>query len=181
MCDLRSQAQPYLDFVCREYGHKDRAHDFHHIERIVSRLPMLSEGLSPQWDRLYFLACFHGLHARIQNEEAFRERVEAFLGSLGWQDTADLLASLARHLRAPVTVEEQIVHDANYLQLLGAFGVAKAFLTGGALGQSFEETADIFEHQYLDRVEFLTPVGRRMAADSRAYTKDFLRRLREEW
>jgi hypothetical protein len=32
---------------------------------------------------------------------------------------------------------------------LGAFGIAKAFITGGAKGQSIEDTISIFENQYL--------------------------------
>lgn len=52
---------------------------------------------------------------------------------------------------------------------------------GGARGQRYEETAAIFEAQYLDKVEFQTPAGRALAAEKKAYTKDFLNRLREEW
>ena len=72
------------------------------------------------------------------------------------------------------------MHDANYVELLGAFGIAKAFTKGGAEGQSYEVTADIFEQQFLDRVVFKTPEGKRVAAEGRAYAKAFLRRLRSE-
>jgi uncharacterized protein len=64
---------------------------------------------------------------------------------------------------------------------LGAFGIAKAFTTGGAKGQSIEETASIFEQQYLDKVIFQTPVGKQMADERKNYTKEFLMRLHTEW
>ncbi|MHB1629179.1 MAG: HD domain-containing protein, partial [Bacilli bacterium] len=80
----------------------------------------------------------------------------------------------------PITAEEQIVHDANYIELLGAFGIAKAFTKGGAEGQTYEQTADIFEHQFLDVVEFKTPVGKQIASEKRTFTKEFLARLRAE-
>ena len=80
----------------------------------------------------------------------------------------------------PQTVEEMIVHDANYVELLGAFGIAKAFTTGRAYNQTYEETADIFEHQYLDRVELVTPIGKRLAKKRKSYTKNFLWQLRSE-
>lgn len=66
-------------------------------------------------------------------------------------------------------------------QILGAFGIAKAFMTGGTKGQSLEETADIFEHQYLDKVIFQTPAGKQLAEERKNYTKEFLVRLRNEW
>ncbi len=93
---------------------------------------------------------------------------------------AQASVSLDRHLSDPQTIEEAIVHDANYIEMLGAFGVAKAFTTGGARGQSLHETADIYEHRYLDKVQFRTPAGQRAAEEGRAYVKAFLTRLRDE-
>jgi enhancing lycopene biosynthesis protein 2 len=65
---------------------------------------------------------------------------------LGWTaaETTEVLAALARHADGPVRVEERIVHDANAVEVLGAFGTAKAFTTGGALGQSYEQAAAIY-------------------------------------
>ena len=180
-----NQVEMYKDFVRLHYAGKDAAHNFRHIERILNRLSLLSEGLepAPHPDSLYFLACFHGLGKRLKSDGAFREEVKAFLLSSGWpeQKIEESLESLARHLARPETVEEKIVHDANYLELLGAFGIAKAFTTGGAQGQLIEESADIFEHQYLDKVEFQTPTGKRLAEEGREFAKEFLKRLRKEW
>lgn len=109
--------------------------------------------------------------------------MRGFLGELGWEEREidDAFDSLRRHLVNPQTPEEKIVHDANFVELLGAFGIAKAFTVGGEFGQSYEETVDIFESRYLDKVVFRTPVGQRIAREERAYTKDFLNRLRNEW
>ena len=182
---MRYGVEPYLAFVRDQYGHKDAAHDFDHIAWIVQRLPMVAAEATPppRWDRLYFLACFHGLHARWCEDSIFRHDARSFLLSLDWHEDEieDLVESLARHLRSPETVEEKIVHDANYLGLLGAFGIAKAFTTGGAHGQTYEETVEVFESRWLDRIEFLTPAGRRLAVEGRAYVKAFLQRLRSEW
>ncbi len=180
----RYSVDPYLRFVAPFYVGKDAAHDFRHIRRIVGRLAALAEGFSPapRSDVLYFLASFHGLVHDITSSSDFSGQAQEFLSQLGWseQEVGDGFRRLQRHLKSPVTVEEQIVHDANYVELLGAFGIAKAFTKGGAEGQSYEETADIFEHQFLDAVEFKTPVGQQMAAEKLAYTKGFLARLRAE-
>ena len=81
----------------------------------------------------------------------------------------------------PQSIEEKIVRDANYIEVLGALGIAKAFTTSGANGQAIEETADIFEHQHLDKVIFQTPAGKRLADEGKRCTKEFLARLRNEW
>jgi len=179
------QLEPYKDYVQPFYSEKDPAHNFQHIERIIQRLPVLANRLSapPRTDRLYFLACFHGLGKRLQTDGDFRTQTKKFLMGLGWtvKEICELFESLARQFSHPETVEEEIVHDANYLETTGAFGIAKAFTTGGAKGQSMEETVNIFEGQYFDRVEFRTPEGKRIAGERKVYTQDFFERLRKEW
>ena len=183
---LKQQIEPYKKFAQHHHQsiEKDPAHDFRHIERIISRLDLLSQEISsvPNKSLLYFIACFHGLKASLSNDKLFQKQVRCFLQDLEWTEVEieQAFQSLERHLEDPQIVEEKIVHDANYLELLGAFGIAKAFTTGGARKQSYEQTADIFEYQYLDKVEFLTPVGRRIAKEKRTYTKEFMKQLRSE-
>jgi uncharacterized protein len=182
---LKEQVEPYQEFARPYYVNRDAAHNFRHIERLIGRLDLLSLEVSPPPNKalLYFLACFHGLGTRLHDDQQFCNLVSTFLHDLGWiqAEVEQAFQCLERHLKTPQTVEEEIVHDANYIELLGAFGIAKAFTTGGARGQSYEETVDIFENRYLDTVAFRTPMGKQIAEERRAYTKEFLRRLRSEW
>lgn len=175
--------EPYKEFVRPLYADKDVGHDFSHIERIISRLDELSEGLipTPLPHRLNFLACFHGLGRRIQEEIELRDKTVEFLINLGWdQEEIDaILLSLSSHLTDPCTPEEMVVHDANYFETIGPFGIAKAFTVGGARGQAYEQTARIFEMN-IDKVVFCTLSGKRLSEPRRIYAKDFLRRLRSE-
>jgi hypothetical protein len=118
----------------------------------------------------------------LRDDESFCQQTIAFLKNLGWKDAEiqELFRSLERHLESPETVEEEIVHDANKVEILGAFGVAKAFTMGALLGQSYEETVDCFEHKALGRVVFRTPLGKQLAEEGRAYALEFLKRLRCE-
>lgn len=179
----KEQVEPYREFVRPYYAGRDPAHNFRHIERIIGRLDLLSQGLPtpPRRELLWFLSCFHELSSRLRNDRMFRERVITFLRDLGWKDTEieEAFRSLERHIKFPEIAEEKIVYDANYVEVLGAFGIAKAFTTGGAKGQSFEETAEFLD-QYLDKIVFQTPVGKRLAEEGRAYVKEFLKRLRSE-
>jgi uncharacterized protein len=147
---LKERLEPYLEFVRPFYANRDSAHDFRHIQRIVGRLDLLSQEVprSPQKSKLYFLASFHGLIFPLRQDEPFRQQVRAFLYELNWTaiEIEQAFESLERHLKNPQTIEEEIICDANSLELLGAFGIAKAFTTGGARGQSYEETVEIFEN-----------------------------------
>jgi uncharacterized protein len=180
----RYQLAPYKEFAKPYYADMDSAHDFAHIERILDWLGTLSKETRqpPRLDHLYFLACFHGLEKRLNTDHGFREQVTSFLHGLAWTKTEveEILLSLSRHFTDPKTVEEEIIHDANYIELLGAFGIAKAFTTGGARGQTIEQSAEIFEHQFLKRIKFRTPIGKRLAEGGRTYARRFLKRLRAE-
>ena len=182
---LKQQIESYRKFAQHHHQNlnKDTAHDFLHIERIISRLDLLSQEIPsvPNKSLLYFLACFHGLMA-LSEDKLFQTQVTCFLQGLEWteEEIKQAFQSLERHLEDPQIIEEKIVHDANYLELLGAFGIAKAFTTGGARKQTYEQTANIFEYRYLDKVEFLTPVGKRIAKEKRTYTKEFMKQLRSE-
>ena len=54
-----------------------------------------------------------------------------------------------------------IVHDANFFEMTGRFGIAKAFTVGGNFNQTYECTLEIFEDN-LDKLVFRTPIGRSM-------------------
>lgn len=181
---LQQQVEPYKKFVHHRYAERDTAHNFRHIERIIDRLNLLSQEVpeSPNKPLLCFIACFHGMEKNLRKDELFRQQVKCFLHDLEWAEAEIERAfqALARHLSDPQTIDEKIVHDANYLELLGAFGIAKAFTTGGARKQTYEETCDIFEYQYLDKIVFVTPIGKRIAQEKRTYTKEFIKQLRSE-
>jgi hypothetical protein len=162
----------YLNFARPLYAGKDVAHDFRHIERIISRLSELAEGLEPPpcSYKLNFLACFHGLGPKVDNDPELRAKIVVFLRDIGWkqQDIDASLSSLTTHLSDPRTSEELIVHDANYFEVSGAFGIAKAFMVGGARGQSYEQTVAIFDAN-LRRLTFHTPFGKRCYDSRKAY------------
>jgi hypothetical protein len=62
----------------------------------------------------------------------------------------------------PWYADKDPAHNANAVEVLGAFGIAKAFTTGGARGQSYEQTVELYEG-FLDRATFVTPTGRALA------------------
>jgi hypothetical protein len=181
--ERRVTIEPYAAFALPHYGERDSVHDAAHIERIIARLDEFAAGVepAPRADRLFFLASFHGLAPRVRDDDHFREEVDGLLRSLGWtaEEISAAFAALERHCDDPQTPEEWIVHDANAVELLGAFGIAKSFMKGGAERQGYNETLAIFERN-LNRVDFCTPRGRELADKGRNYARSFIARLRDE-
>ncbi|MEY9967547.1 uncharacterized protein ABIA33_005618 [Streptacidiphilus sp. MAP12-16] len=176
----RSQAATYATEARPHYAGKDPAHDFVHVERILARVELLAEGEAPRRELLYFIACFHGLIPEL-GDTAFRRGTSGFLAGIGWSpgEVAEGIHALERHLTAPVSLEEMLVHDANYWEAIGAFGIAKAFTTGGARGQRIEETLRL-ARGFVERAVFRTPRAQQLAPARRAYAHAFLDDLERE-
>lgn len=179
-----NKLEVYMNFAKAVYGDKDPAHNFRHIKRICKRLKMFIDATDEQMDLqlMYFMASFHGLIKKIDEDNSFKDEIVTFLKDLGWSDSEidNGFICLQRHIQNPSTIEEEIVHDANYIELLGAFGIAKAFTTGGAKGQNYEETIRIFENDYLEKIEFKTALGKKISDKRKDYTREFLNILRTE-
>ena len=76
--------------------------------------------------------------------------VETFLESIGLEEEARVKVLYAVDVHrfsgkiVPVTLEARILQDADRLDALGAIGIARVFLTGGALGRELYHPEDTF-------------------------------------
>ncbi len=179
----REQIGVYLEFARPYYESKDAAHDFRHIRRVAARSDELAKCADDEirLDRLCCLVAFHGLGGKLADDAQLAERITIFLATLGWSapEIEALLAALARHVSDPQTAEERIVHDANLFEVTGPFGIAKAFTVGGARGQSYERTLEIFERN-LDKATFRTSAARAAYAPRKVYAHAFIKALRAD-
>lgn len=182
--EMHSQAvtaEPYLTRALPFYADKDVAHGPEHVVRLQARVVELApDDADLDLPYLWFLVAYHGLVPRLA-DDGFAGETTDFLATLGWTrvDADDALAGLRRHTTSPARLEEELVHDANLLEVIGALGVAKAFTRGGADRQTYEETLRIFE-QNLEKARFATGVGRREAEAGREYARAFIQQLRTE-
>jgi len=135
----------------------DPAHDLSHIKRVVNNATYLTE--MEQCNRHVTLAAAW-LHDCVQvpKDSPDRPRVSRlaadeavrFLGSIDYPDALlpavhHAVAAHSYSAAIPVeTVEAGVVQDADRLDALGAIGIARCLLTGGALGSDIYHPDDPF-------------------------------------
>ena len=199
--------------VRRELGDAPGCHDFAHTLRVLKnaeRIAAEESGCDPGAVR--FGALLHDVarpeelasggklcHAALGADKARR-----ILEEEGCEDAAFVnhVSEIVRTHRyrgnlKPATLEACIVYDADKLDSLGAFGVARAFHFAGRIGaclHNSEEVAlasesyssqDSAYREYLVKLRklpdhLLTDPARRLAADRAEFMRAFFDRLNEE-
>ncbi len=150
------------------------------VERMVSAANRIAGGREDlDMDLLFLLAVFSGQEKWV-SRMGHGSRTEIFLSSLGVPPKAvrRLFTALGRFETAPATAEEEIVHDALWLESMGAYGIARG------LADAYRERLDILEMaQMIEEAgsqTLRTEAGERLAAPRRALMREFAARLRGE-
>ena len=135
----------------------DPAHDIEHVRRVVRTAEQLVIAGKARIEVVVPAAWLHDLVIvpKTSSERALVSRRSAreareFLQGIAYPD--NLLPDISHAIEAhsfsaniePITLEAKIVQDADRLDALGALGIARAFATGGRLGQQFYEPNDPF-------------------------------------
>ncbi len=176
----RAARQRIEDYVKPLAVGLDGVTNYGDIARMVSAAERIAEGdAHVDADLLFLLAVFSGQEKWV-SRMGHRSRTEVFLASLGVPapTVQRLFRGLARFETAPVSPEEEIVHDAVRLEATGAYGVARG------LAEAYRERLDILEMaeaiEAAAEANFRTARGRTLAMPRREFMLDFVRRLRAE-
>lgn len=188
----------------------DPAHDLSHVRRVVSNTVRLSREAEADLRITLPAAWLHDCvsvpkDSDLRSQASRLAAVDAleFLRSIDYPD--NLLAPIGHAIEAhsfsagiePTTLEAQIVQDADRLEALGAIGIARCLLTGGAMGTPLYEPLDPFcetrepndrqytvDHFYCKLFRLpdtmQTEAGRAEARRRADYMREFLERLRGE-
>ncbi|WP_298633990.1 HD domain-containing protein [uncultured Umboniibacter sp.] len=133
----------------------DPAHDFAHIERVVSLAKKLSVAESADLNVVVPAAWFHDSVAVAKNSpdrpiasKLAADRARTALQKMNYDSNllpaiehAIIAHSYSANVR-PRTLEARIVQDADRMDALGAVGVARCMLVGGAIGRTLYEPTD---------------------------------------
>ena len=212
MSNLHTAWQPRLMALASAGLGDDSAHDLNHLQRVWRNAAILLEG-HPQADTLVVMAACY-LHDLVNLPKNHPERHLASrqAATLAVQQLSELgfppekLAGVAHAIEThsfsanltPVTIEAQIVQDADRIDALGAVGLARMFYTAARMDSALAHGSDPLALQRplddkaysLDHIEvklarlpgkMQTPAGRALAEQRLALMTGFRAAFAEEW
>ena len=150
-------AEITLEDIKVMYEAADSAHDFSHIMRVYKTAQKIGEAEGADMMVLLPAALLHDVGAESKlsgasaESDAFRLRIaEEFLKKKSFPE--DLIKKVLYAIDVhrfskgivPTTKEAKILQDADRLDAMGAIGIARVFMTGGAVGRKFYSPEDPF-------------------------------------
>jgi uncharacterized protein len=205
-----TQWEPQFAQFLSEASAQDAAHDREHIRRVVGAARQLAAAEGADLAVVVPAAWLHDCVVvpkdspqRSQASTLAAVAAGGFLRSIGYPEThlAAIEHAIAAHSFSaniqPRTVEARVVQDADRLDAIGAIGVARCLMLGGALGRRLYDPAEPFpatrepddrdnsvDHFYLKLLRLAdsmtTQAGRTEARRRTAFMQQFLDQLRSE-
>jgi uncharacterized protein len=150
-------AETTLEEIKVMYESADPAHDFSHILRVYRSAKEIGEAEGADMQVLLYAALLHDAGAESKHSgasaesDALRLRIaEEFLEKKNLPEDLrnKILYAIEVHRFSkgivPATKEAKILQDADRLDAMGAIGIARVFMTGGAMGRKFYSPEDPF-------------------------------------
>jgi uncharacterized protein len=202
--------EPQIQLFLATQMQGDVAHDEAHIRRVVASATVLAGAEAADLAIVLPAAWLHDCvnvpknSAQRQLASQLSARVATeFLSQIGYP--AALLPHIGHCIAAhsfsanipPATIEARVVQDADRLDSLGAIGIARCLMHGGAVGRQLYHTDDPFvvnrladdqtytvDHFFIKLLRLVgtmqTNAGRREAQARTAFMQTYLDQLRDE-
>lgn len=147
----------FVAFLAESQSATDRAHDEGHVRRVVANAKKIAAAEGADLAVVLPAAWLHDCVVIAKNSaersSASRlagERAGGFLRAAGYP--AEHIAAIEHAIEAhsfsagiaPQTLEAKVVQDADRLEALGAVGIARTLITGGANGTPFYDLTEPF-------------------------------------
>lgn len=152
------------EFVQQQLGYETTGHDYTHIERVVSLAKLILKGEDADESLVVIAAYLHDVSDDkvTTNPEAKRQAIVAQLKNVGYDDpfiekvfeiidSMSYSANLKTHHQ--LSLEGQIVQDADRLDAIGAIGIARTFYFGGHFGETMYNPR-IMPRKGMDKAEY---------------------------
>ncbi len=203
---------PTVEQAREWYSADDPVHGFDHVLRVMRSAEEIGEELGADLEVLRAAALLHDAadadprENRTEHENASAEFAQKLLGDEGWPEervhavTECIVSHRYRGKQRPKSLEAKILFDADKLDVIGAFGVARTLGYAMQAGQPmFAEPSDHFMetgqtipgephsayHEYLFKLRNVkdrlhTDPARRLAAEREQVLVSFFEQLAAE-
>ena len=179
----------YVRRFLQDFG----AHGFDHIVRVTRISEILGSGEGADMKVLIPAALLHDIARPIEDEmglpheEKGAEMAEVYLRSINYSE--ECIPAITHAIRAhrytkgipPKTPEAKILSDADKLDAMGAFGIARTFMQAGEEDTGINGAVDHINEKLLKLKEKMyTEGGKKIAEQRHAFLKFFLEELARE-
>lgn len=172
-------------------------HDYFHVERVVNNAIKIAKNENSDLFLVELSARLHDLGDYKLNDG--KDRSEELITEFLKAQNADseLISKVVEIVsqvsfskgKKAVSIEAQIVQDADRLDAMGAIGIARCFAYGGKKEREIwnsENPADTSLQHFYDKLLKLkelmnTQTGRKMAEERHQFLEEFLKRFLDEW
>lgn len=202
--------EPIRQLAAIEMAHADPGHGIEHVQRVIKNAVQISQSLDVDYEVLLPAAWLHDCVCVPKNSplrsQASRLAAKRALELLPVLDyPTEKLPSIAHAIEAHSfsagipcqSIEAEVLQDADRLEALGAIGLARCLMTGGAMGQRLyhpdepfpitraprddQQSVDHFFTKLLKLPSTMRTESARLIARERAeYLIDFLKQLARE-
>jgi len=188
------------------------AHGFDHVDRVLKTSSVMAEEEGADSEVVRFAALLHDIDRAREDEGEVKDHAVSsargareLLQSYGLSEGFILKVVLAiekhsfKGKKMPSALEEKVLSDADKLDALGAVGIARAYLFGGAYGERVWEKEPKRERffpgmeasEYSPRTEYelklsrlegkmLTRSGKKLARERHRFMQKFFKQLEGE-
>lgn len=211
---MKNVIQLVINRIRSHFENDFSGHDWHYILRVYRNALYIQSQEGGDREIVALGALLHDISDYKMNggqldkggEEARRILLEVGASPETAEKVAQLVDNIsykgARVADAVISLEQQIVRDADRLDAIGAIGIARAFAYGGnrnrpiyepemnaVMHDSFEQYANSKSHtinHFYEKLLLLkdrmhTATGRQMAEERHAVMEDFLAQFYKEW
>lgn len=172
-------------------------HDYFHVERVVNNAIKIAKNENSDLFLVELSARLHDLGDYKLNDG--KDRSEELITQFLKAQNADseLISKVVKIVsqvsfskgKKAVSIEAQIVQDADRLDAMGAIGIARCFAYGGKKEREIwnsENPADTSLQHFYDKLLKLkelmnTQTGRKMAEERHRFLEEFLAEFHKEW
>jgi uncharacterized protein len=181
--------QETFEKIARELM-KDPTHDFEHAKRVCSISIRLAREEKADEEVLKAAALLHDVGHSVDESEHEQKSLEVASSLLDMTDfpkskKEKVLECIKQHRfrkgEKAMSLEAQILQDADRLDALGAVGIARCFLWSGEHRKVLKEALKHFDEKLLKLKDTMnTESGRKMAEERHRFMLEFLEQLERE-
>jgi uncharacterized protein len=169
------------------------SHGLDHVERVTAMCERIGREEHADMGVLIPAALLHDIARPLEKERGIPHEMEGarmaeeFLCSIQYDDgripaiTHAIRAHRYRSTEKPVSLEAQVLSDADKLDAMGAVGIARTFMRAGEHNGSIHDGIGHFHDKLLNLPDLMyTGTARRIAGERSAFLARFLEILEEE-